>query len=156
MKLKNKKGAAIVEFAIVLPLLIVLVFGIIEFGFLLYDKAMITNACREGARAGIVLNGDGTRPDNTAIRKVVKDSLLKTVQGSCGGKDTSTSLLITFGSDTVEDGDIVIMPPEPRDSLPFGTDLFVSVTYHYDFLLLPNFIEGLVGNIKAETVMKLD
>jgi len=43
-----------VEFAIILPLLALLVFGIVELTFALYDKAMITNASREGARVGIV------------------------------------------------------------------------------------------------------
>jgi Flp pilus assembly protein TadG len=51
---ENQRGAALVEFAIVLPLLLLLVFGIIEFGFLLYDQAVITNASREGARKGVV------------------------------------------------------------------------------------------------------
>jgi Flp pilus assembly protein TadG len=46
---------AAVEFALVVPLLLVVLFGIIDFGFMLYDKAMLTNAAREGARAGIVL-----------------------------------------------------------------------------------------------------
>ena len=50
----NNKGVAAVEFAIVLPLLLLIVFGIIEFGFLLYDQAVITNASREGARKGVV------------------------------------------------------------------------------------------------------
>ena len=52
--LKGNNGASAVEFAVVLPLL-VLPFGIIEFSLALYDKAMITNASREGARAGIGL-----------------------------------------------------------------------------------------------------
>jgi Flp pilus assembly protein TadG len=43
-------GAALVEFAIITPLLFVLLFGIIEFGIVLYDQAVITNASREGAR----------------------------------------------------------------------------------------------------------
>jgi Flp pilus assembly protein TadG len=43
-----------VEIAMVLPMLLLLIFGIIEFALALYDKAMITNASREGARAGIV------------------------------------------------------------------------------------------------------
>ena len=51
---KNQTGASAVEFAIVLPILVLLVFGIIEFSVALYDKAMITNASREGARAAIV------------------------------------------------------------------------------------------------------
>jgi Flp pilus assembly protein TadG len=53
---RHQSGAALVEFAIVLPLLLLLVFGIVEFGLILYDKAVITNASREAARAGIVYN----------------------------------------------------------------------------------------------------
>ena len=47
-----------------------LLFGIIEFGIILYDKAMITNASREGARAGIVFDPDGI--SDSYIREVVK------------------------------------------------------------------------------------
>ena len=53
-KITEEKGASAVEFAIILPLLVVFLFGIIEFGIIFYDKAMITNASREGARKGIV------------------------------------------------------------------------------------------------------
>ena len=42
-----------VEFAIVAPLLFMLIFGMIEFGIMFYDKAVITNASREGVRAYI-------------------------------------------------------------------------------------------------------
>ena len=48
MKIKDQDGATVVEFALVLPLLVVFIFGIIEFSLLLYNKAMITNASREG------------------------------------------------------------------------------------------------------------
>lgn len=51
---QSESGASAVEFAIVLPLLMLLVFGIIEFGFALYRQAILTNASREGARHGIV------------------------------------------------------------------------------------------------------
>ena len=54
IKIKKEEGASAIEFALVLPLLLVLVFGIIEFSILFYDKAMLTNASREGARVGIV------------------------------------------------------------------------------------------------------
>lgn len=43
-------GAAIVEFALILPLLLLLVFGAVNFGALMYDQSVITNAAREGAR----------------------------------------------------------------------------------------------------------
>ena len=55
-KIKGQRGVSAVEFAILLPFLILLIFGAIEFSVLLYDKAVITNASREGARAGIVYN----------------------------------------------------------------------------------------------------
>jgi hypothetical protein len=57
-KVKDQNGTAIVEFAIVLPILFLFVLGIIEFGALLYDKAVITNASREGARTAIVFHAD--------------------------------------------------------------------------------------------------
>ena len=48
------RGASMIEFALVLPLLLLLVFGIVEFSVALYDKAVITNASREGARKGVI------------------------------------------------------------------------------------------------------
>jgi Flp pilus assembly protein TadG len=53
-KLRETKGASMVEFALVLPILILILFGIIEFGILIYNQQVITNASREGARYGIV------------------------------------------------------------------------------------------------------
>lgn len=44
------RGAEMVEFAIVLPVLLLLVLGIIEFGFLLHEQATLAGAAREGAR----------------------------------------------------------------------------------------------------------
>ncbi len=65
------RGVAAVEFALVLPLLIVLLLGIIDFGLVMYDKAMITNAAREGARAGIVLRNP--RLSEAQIQQVSRD-----------------------------------------------------------------------------------
>lgn len=50
----NNSGQVMVEFAIILPLLLVLVFGITEFGRYLYLKNSVTNAAREAARAAVV------------------------------------------------------------------------------------------------------
>jgi hypothetical protein len=56
MKLKqSQKGLAMVEAAIVLPVFILIMFGIAELGFVLYDQAVITNISREAARSGIAL-----------------------------------------------------------------------------------------------------
>lgn len=50
MKLSDQKGQAMVELALLLPLLLSLVFGITEFGRALYMKNTLVNAAREGAR----------------------------------------------------------------------------------------------------------
>lgn len=53
-KLRSESGASAVEFALLLPLLMMILFGIIEFGMALYRQSILTNASREGARLGIV------------------------------------------------------------------------------------------------------
>lgn len=55
---QDQRGAALVEFALVLPILLILVFGIIDFGFLFNAQVSLTQATREGVRAGAI----GTAP----------------------------------------------------------------------------------------------
>ena len=64
----SQQGTATVEFGLLLPVLLLIVSGIIEFGFALYDKAVITNASREGARAGIVLRVPAVTPAEITTR----------------------------------------------------------------------------------------
>lgn len=52
--IKNQKGVAMVEFALVVLPLLFLVMGIIEFGWLLNGQISLTSAAREGARAAVV------------------------------------------------------------------------------------------------------
>src|SRR5215470_20320242 len=54
----SDRGAAAVEFALVLPLLLILIFGIIDFGRMLNAKITLTEAAREGARATALVGGD--------------------------------------------------------------------------------------------------
>ncbi|MBX3306249.1 MAG: pilus assembly protein [Nitrospira sp.] len=54
MKKPNERGAAATEFALLLPVFLMILFGIIEFGMIMYGREVVTNAAREGARAGIV------------------------------------------------------------------------------------------------------
>ena len=135
-KLREQKGAAAIEFAIILPLLLTLVFGIIEFGFLLYDKAMITNASREGARAGIVYVSGGISDAE------IQTGVTTVVNNYC------SSYLITFGASST----IGVT------STRAGGNLTVRVTYAYDFLVLPNFVTDIVGNINlaAQTIMRME
>ncbi len=50
---RNEKGAAGLEFTLVFPFLLFICLAIVEFGSLMFDKAILTNAAREGARAAI-------------------------------------------------------------------------------------------------------
>src|SRR2546421_9565499 len=50
----GRRGAALVEFAIVVPLLLLLVLGIMEFGMTMHDYIMVVHGAREGARTAAV------------------------------------------------------------------------------------------------------
>ena len=51
---KSQAGQAMVEMALVLPILVVLVGGILDFGWLFYNKIALNNAAREGARYAVI------------------------------------------------------------------------------------------------------
>jgi len=52
--LHGERAQALVEYALVLPILLLLLLGIMEFGILVFNYNTIANAAREGARYGIV------------------------------------------------------------------------------------------------------
>jgi Flp pilus assembly protein TadG len=54
MRRLNERGAVAAEFALLLPVFMIILFGTIEFGMIMYSRELITNASREGARAGII------------------------------------------------------------------------------------------------------
>jgi hypothetical protein len=49
---RGEEGAALIEFALTLPLLLLIIGGICDFGLLLQRYAVLSNAAREGARMG--------------------------------------------------------------------------------------------------------
>jgi Flp pilus assembly protein TadG len=69
----ERRGAAVVEFAVVAPLLILLAFGIIEFGRGMMVQQVLTNGAREGARKA-VLHGATTSDVNTTIDNYMSNS----------------------------------------------------------------------------------
>jgi Flp pilus assembly protein TadG len=135
-KLSEQRGAALVELAIVIIPLILILFGTVEFGLLLYNQQVITNASREGARAGIV--SQNPRLSDAQIAAVVTTY--------CNGR------LVTFGA---ANNPVTQVTPADRSGSIFGDDLTVAVTYTYDFLVLSNFGFG-QRNMTATTVMKME
>jgi Flp pilus assembly protein TadG len=49
-KRRRDKGAAAVEFALILPVLLLLVGGVVDFGLLYYNQIVLSNAARDGSR----------------------------------------------------------------------------------------------------------
>jgi len=140
MALGRERGASTVEFAVVLPLLLLLVFGIIEFGVFLYDKAVITNASREGARYGILY-----RPDRSNLGSEINTVVQNYTQNN----------LITFGAAAVATADF---PNGSPAAMVRGDLLMVRVQYPYGFLFVPAFISDLAGSVtlEAATTMRVE
>jgi len=65
--LRAERGAVAVEFAILLPVFLLLVCGIMDFGHAFYMKQMVSNASREGARYGVRYSGSNASALNPSI-----------------------------------------------------------------------------------------
>lgn len=79
-KVSNERGASAVEFALVAPLLFLLLFGIIEFGFIFNRWITITHAAREGVRlmsVGVPAN-DALYPNGDAQTRAERAAPLLT------------------------------------------------------------------------------
>ena len=53
-RFKSERGAELIEFALVFPLLLLVILGIVDFGFLFQRMEVVTNAAREGARVAVL------------------------------------------------------------------------------------------------------
>lgn len=129
-------GAAAVEFSLIFPLLMLIVFGAIEFSAGFYDKAVITNASREAARAAVVLR---TSPWTATQIKAVATSY-------CQNK------LVTFGAAATCAFPGTITPCTATSS---GNALTVQVSYAFNGLLLGPLMRPFTGplTIYSSTTM---
>jgi Flp pilus assembly protein TadG len=131
---QQQKGAAAVEFALILPVLLLVFFGIVELSLALYDKAIITNASREGARAGIVLSS----PKMTEAQ--IRDVVLTYTNGA----------LLSLGASSAPTVTVVQSVPSS-----FPSNLSVTVSYTYAGLGLGSMLSALGQPIvlSSRTVM---
>ena len=79
---RNERGAAAVEFALVVPLLVLLLMGIAEFGRAYYLQTTLSGAAREGARAMALRNDAGQA--RTAARNAASPLVLSDAQIAVG------------------------------------------------------------------------
>jgi Flp pilus assembly protein TadG len=144
MIIRREKGAAAIEFAIVLPVLVLLALGICQFGILFYNQQVLINASREAARAGIVQRRNDV--GDPVYDKLAMESMLNDiVQDYVGGR------LITFGGGGTP---LVVSTGVNGD---FGDDLSVTVTYNYQFFAGASFF-GLAPQytLTGETWMRME
>lgn len=109
---RSESGTSVVEMAFVLPLLLLLVFAIGDFGIAFTRWISLTNAVREGARAGVVFRTPcnsgtvDTEVQNTVAAFAASSgldapSIVTTVTNACGGTGTAMTVAATVPYDYV-------------------------------------------------------
>jgi Flp pilus assembly protein TadG len=91
---RNRKGAAIVEFALVVPLLLLLLWGIVDIGRAFYTLNNLASAVREGARSAAVMATDPT----TAANKTLIKSTVTTAFTPIGPALLPESVFVTLAN----------------------------------------------------------
>jgi Flp pilus assembly protein TadG len=129
-RLASDIGSQLVEFALVLPLLLMLIAGIAEFGFLFQSYEVTTNAAREGARLAVL---PGNEADDYAI-----------VRARVNGYMAMSGLPGTLTTAVVPQ-----MIPIVGGSTAGGVR--VTVTYTYDTLFIGPIV-GIINQTFADTI----
>ncbi|MBI2170020.1 MAG: pilus assembly protein [Actinobacteria bacterium] len=93
---RDQRGAVAVEFAIVLPLLVLLIFGIIEFGRAYNAKIALEGAVREGARILAVGNGDPVAATKGAAASLDPGTLSVSTSGQPCTAGTEASVTASY------------------------------------------------------------
>jgi Flp pilus assembly protein TadG len=145
-------GAALVEFAIACSVLLMMVLGIIEFGFLWYQKQVITNASREAARYGVTYQttSSGSRLAPQSITSPY--TISQVVDNYCNGRLPSTPA--KCWSTTVTD--------DPLNTGGYtagtkGKPIVVTVTCANKMDVLSGFIPSLKNiSFTAKTIMNCE
>ena len=140
---RRTRGQALVEFALVIPLFLLVLCGVLDFGFMLYSRMTIINASREGARIAI------QTADHSQIPAIVP-SQVRTV--SSGLTTSSPAMTVTATC-------VAIKTPgacdfsAPDHSQP-GDAVVVTVNYQYHSLFPLMF--GQVINLTSSVQMVLE
>ena len=127
----GRHGVAAVEFAIIAPVFVIMILGIIEFGRAIMVQQILTNASREGARRAIVEKATASE-----VKAVVNDYLAAT---------------------SISSGVTVEVSPAPGPTVGFGDPITVAVTVPYNdvsWLGTPWILGG--SQLSARSVMRAE
>ncbi len=141
---RREEGAAMVEFSLILMVLLLIILGIIQFGFMFYTKYVITCASREGARYGAVYK---TSPTGDRLAPAAYSPSIESVVRSYVGNLVSN----------VEDDLTVELEGDGYATGSPGADLVVRVRCRNPMDLLSGLIPALSNiTFQSETVMKVE
>ena len=126
----GEKGQSLAEFVMVLPIFLILVFAIIDFGMGFHAWLTVTNSAREGARLGSVRAPAGGACDNDPTTKA--DNI------DCRVRETA---------DTLDQAKLSVNITNAQGNP--GTSIVVDVDYDYD-LITP--LDNLLGLISGGAV----
>lgn len=118
---RRRRGQALVEFALVFPIFMLVLAGILDFGFMLYSRMSVINAAREGARASIMV------PNFQDVPATAEGAVI--ASASTGGIHLTSSNVTTTCLQTTAGTN----PPPTCDwsSAKAGDSVRVTVTYSY-------------------------
>ena len=123
-KIKLKKGSSLIEFAVIAPILLMLIAGIIQFGFIINAKIAVNAACFEGARAAIL----SENPEEDA-----KKAIYYYANSSLPGWSFNERLKVNIDIDGYNPGDNILVkvnyevPVFFQNLLPIGDNNFFAV-----------------------------
>lgn len=127
----SQSGATLVEFAIILPLLLLLLFGIIEFARVVTEFTTVRTAAREGARYATTV-GTPDAPHYTDCQGIIDAAQAQAVVGDV--TDVSVKWSGPDGYSFANCAHDSINDPDPEDILS-GTEITVVVTSNFDSVL---------------------
>jgi hypothetical protein len=151
----GERGATTLEFALILPLFIALVFGIIEFGHTWYIYHAVTNASREGARLGVRyrINSAGLRVAPWGFNDPSIDTFVRDYLKQFFDADYVDNQVQVIPSGTAA----AYNPTFPATGVdPVGMDFTVTVSAPKSWFILGPLIGLQDLNIQAETKMNIE
>jgi len=157
-RFSSTDGQTLVEFVLIFILLLAVVFGIIEFALISFDKVMITHASREAAREGVLFRVDPVTYDyspltDTEIKNAVNDSIQNNLVTFGAPFDANTDVTASWSAD----GGSTWTSTLPTEA-GTGEMLRVEVRFSYSYLLLPNFLNfgGSTLNLTSSSTMRME
>jgi Flp pilus assembly protein TadG len=153
--LLGEAGQSLIEFALILPILLVLILGVVDLGKALGYKNDQTNLANTAARLAVVSSGTNCVPCTSPTQRIdqyVMSTAPNEIRNGTGSITAPATMTFTFPNMT--------SPPNPaHPGYCTGDPVKVTVTSHYKFL---NFLVGHGGlpglgiNITSSATMRME